>query len=209
MPKLKPGSSGGGDTTVIPGGEYLLALVSFSRKQSKSSDSEYLRCKFEVCAGAHKGARFWSTMFLSLDKPGTVMRWNILMESCGVQEEFEVGSIREGNQAEGDANIRSLFVGKPFKAQVTRERSGEYENNDLEKLIFPRNWTEHDRSLMGEWQTEYLNRADDSGHFDQPYDGAEIPNDPQDGADYGPPADTYEDSYAPAGDDGEFDPANF
>lgn len=158
MAKLKPGGGDGGETRephrAIPAGRYPLGLVWFTRKQSKTGN-DFLRCKLEVCGGPLKGRAAYVMMSCDLSRDGTVKRWEILMESCGVNEEFELGSNREGTTKAGDANIRRLFVGKPFVAEIKRERNGDYEGNDLESLVFKKRWTPDEVEMMAEWAHEF------------------------------------------------------
>ncbi len=88
---------------------------------------------------------------VDLSTEGTVKRWNIWMEACGVEEEFEIGSTQEGTQQEGDDNIRTLFVGKPFVATVKLEKNGQYTNNDIQMIHYVRSWTPEQKDAMDVW----------------------------------------------------------
>ncbi len=197
MPKLKPGQGGGGSSTnVIPSGQYPIALVWFKRQTAKNdSRKEYIRGKYEVCAGPLKGQAFFANTHLDTFKEGTARRWMIWMESVGCEEEWEMGSHREGNAREGDDNIRRIFVGRGFVAKVRREQSGQYENNDIEQFVFLKNWTEIERDMIEAWEKEW-----DEKHASNPEDSAGAP--PEDG----PPTGGYDeyDSFEPGA--GTYDP---
>ena len=112
MPKLGPSSQSGGDGgggSEIPAGEYIIALKSFKRSVGKSSGKEYLRCTWVICAGPLEGKRFYSNVSLDLSTEGSVNRWRIWMEACGVDDEFELGSAADGTQ-------RGPSAGSSFRA---------------------------------------------------------------------------------------------
>jgi len=210
MPKMGPGKggSGSGGSSTVPAGDYMLALVWFKRQVGKDSGQDYLRCKWQVIGGRAKGKSFFANISCNLSKEGTVVRWQILMECCGVTEQFELGSTREGNDREGDDNITRLFMHKPIKARVKVETNGGYTNNDLQMLHFRKNWTDEDQAIALKWLDE---RSAAGG---SPEDGYDDPPDSSSGA--GSSEEDPDESYTPAGgdesyagDDDEFDPAKF
>ncbi len=159
MPKLGPNSGGGDDAPKsLPGGRYVLAMTALKRNRSKTSGNDYLRTKLEVCSGPAKGSAAWVNLSCDLSREGTVRRWQILMDSCGVADEFEIGSTSEGNDREGDKNIRDRFFGKPFVAELKRERREDFESNDIDKFIFPKYWTDEEREVIAEWAFEYAQK---------------------------------------------------
>lgn len=169
MPKLGPGGGGGGGgNDGIPAGDYIIALRSFKRQKGKTSGKEYLRCRWVVCAGRLEGKSFFSNMSLDLSKEGTVNRWRILMEACGVDEEIELGSAKERNADEGDSNIREHFLNKPFKATVKTELNGNYTNNDIQMIHYVRTWTQEDKDDMDRWLDKLEGYQDDDGGGDEP-----------------------------------------
>ncbi len=203
MPKMGPGKGGsgsGGDNTVAAG-DYMLALVWFKRQIGKTSGNDYLRCRWQVIGGRTKGKSFFANISCDLSKEGTVVRWQILMESCGVTEQFELGSTNEGTAREGDANIERLFMNKPIKARVKVESNGGYTNNDLQMIHFRKNWTPEDEEVAAAWTSK-------KGSPEDGYD------DPPDSSSSGG-AEDPDDSYTPAGgdesyaEDDEFDSAKF
>jgi hypothetical protein len=178
----------------------MLAIVWIQRRTGKSSGNDYLRCKLEVCGGPLAGTQFFSNWSCDLSKDGTVRRWQVLMESAGVSEEFELGSTAEGTADEGNRNIRRLFYGKPFKAKVKKENNGQYQNNDLEMVLYPSSWTERDHEWAREWRTEW--EANSSGSA-APEDAASAPPD-----DDAPVEVDQFDSYDAADDDDPFNPGH-
>lgn len=151
MPRLGPGSGGGGESETLPAMRTILALRSFKRQTAKGSGNEYLRCRWEVCTGKFERKAFFSNMSLDLSKEGTVNRWRILMEACGVDEEFELGSRKEGTEGEGDENIRRLFLKRPFVATIKVEINGQYRNNDIELIHYKRTWTAEEVEEIERW----------------------------------------------------------
>jgi len=156
MPKVGGSrSSGGGESrerVLLHPGPYLLALVFSQRKTGKSSGKRYLNCRFEVVGGRAKGVSFFDMISLDLNLPSTAKRWEMLSDACGVEEEFELGSWDEGNEREGDDNIRRLFRHVPFGAEVSQERDGQYINNRISRFIFRKAW----RPEWAEWADQYL-----------------------------------------------------
>lgn len=174
MPKMGPGKSGGGDYSALPAGRYVLAMVWLKRSVGKNTGNDYLRTKMEVCGGPAKGKGGFFNLSCDLTREGTVKRWEILMDCCGVDEEFEMGSTREGTEREGDADIKRLFFGKPFVAEVKRERNNDFESNDIEKFIFPKYWTPEEQEIADEWQAAYEERGAGGS---KPEDRATMPDD--------------------------------
>ena len=202
MPKMGPGRRGGssGERTV-PASDYVIALTWFKRQVGKDSGQDYLRCKFEVCGGRLKKRSFFANMSCNISKEGTAMRWQVLMEVCGVTEEWEIGSTREGNAREGDENIRRLFMNKPFKARVKAERSGQYTNNDLDMILFPKSWTQEDRDIAQTWLDDQGSRGGGAPEGD----AADPPDAEDPDPDYVPEAG----GGGFAEEDDDFDPARF
>lgn len=178
MPKLTPdqntndgGGGGGGQQRAVPGGDYVLGFIWHKRREAKTG-KDFFSFTTQVCSGPFKGRKVYLGMSGDLSRNGTVRRWQILMDCCGVGEEFELGSYREGNTKEGDRNIRTHFYGKTFKARLKRERDGQYENNDIESFVFRNRWTDEDRDAMAEWRHEWL---EEQAKRQKPEDSANVP----------------------------------
>lgn len=170
MPRIGPGSGGGGGSSeALPADDYVLAMVALSRKISRNG-AEYLSCKWEVVAGQLKGSGFWSGLMLDLSKQGTVTRWQLLIEACGITEDFELGSGEEGTAREGDDNVRRLFFRKPFVARVSRERNGDYTNNTIERVIPRRLWTQQQTDQIFGYITDHESQQDPESRADDPSD---------------------------------------
>lgn len=193
MARIAPGrGGGGGQQELLHPGPYLLALVWFQRKTSKGGN-RYLSCKFEVCGGRFKGRGFFCPMGLDLSKPGTVSRWQMFADACGVTEEFELGEYDDDTETEGDRNIQRLFVGAPFGCEVTRETQGGYTNNGLGKFVFQKHWDQRWPQWADEYRAAREARSSRRPESDvPPAGGDELPadeyqeDDPLDGS--GPPA---------------------
>lgn len=164
MPKFDPkdNAGSGSNAEIVPAGRYGLALVWFTRRTSRAG-TDYLSVKYEITDGPMKGKSFFSMIGLDLSQNGTRVRWSLLCQVCGVQEEFELGSSNDGTAAEGDENIARLFKFKPFRGEVTVEKNGEYTNNTVARIIKSENWTRQERDLMAQWETEQAEARDDFG----------------------------------------------
>lgn len=172
MPKMNPNAAPdyGDDPKTVPAGRYGLALVWFQRRPKKAG-GEYLSVKYEITDGPMKGRSFFSMMGLNLSQNGTVVRWNLMCEVCGVDEEFEIGDTDEGTADEGDQNIARLFRNKPFRGEVVVEQNGDYTNNTVKRIIKPDSWTAEEKRLMAVWETEQAEARDDFGVPDEEGDG--------------------------------------
>ena len=137
------------DDLRIPG-EYLLALVWFDRRTGRTSGSPYLRCKFVVCAGSQKGKAFFTPWSLDLSKRGAAKRWELWMEQVDCEEEIDL---------QDDRAISKAFKGKPIKAEVKVGKRNGYDNTDIDRLIYPRLYSEMDRQDMAAWDKEWSQRG--------------------------------------------------
>jgi hypothetical protein len=167
MPKLDPKDKSAGNE-VIPAGDYLAALVWFQRRESKRTRIDYLSCKWLIIEeGPAKGRGFFSVLSCDLSKSGTVRRWQILAEACGVDEEFEIGDSREGTAEIGDRCFRELFLGHAMPIRVRRE-TGEYNGeeqvkNELQMIHYPRSWTPEQATAIAEWRQAWLRKLEEKG----------------------------------------------
>jgi hypothetical protein len=157
-------------------------MVWFTRKRAASGEADYLSCKFEVLGGRHKGSGFFSMVNLNLNQRGAVTRLQIWMRIMGIQEEWEIGDSEQGTGQAGDANWNALFRFKPFGALVSRERSGAYVNNNIERFVFPNDWPDEWATWAAEWSASRMARnsnpedfVEDAGDPDPDY----IPEDPE------------------------------
>lgn len=161
MPKLDPKADIPNET--IPANIYILGLTWFNRRQAKTSGKDYLSVKVEVASGPQKGSGFFTAMSLDLSKAGAVKRWQLLCEALGIEEQFELGDSHEGTAEEGDENIRRLFVGRAFKAEVGVSKNGQYVNNEIKSYAYPRQYTDKDREAIAAWEAEWKAKKDDFG----------------------------------------------
>jgi hypothetical protein len=155
---------------------YVISLGSFERRHGKSG-TEFLGASFEVWGPRYARRRFYSSLFLNVEKEGTRKRWEVMLEAVGCSEEFELGSAAEDNAAEGDRNIARNLKGKPFVAEIEHEKSGEYTNINLKSIWFRSRWTDEHKRIIAErgnpedsFQGEF---ADDA--LDSPPDSDLIP----------------------------------
>ncbi len=156
----------------IPPGEYLLALVWFARRTS-NANNEYLRCRFVVCSGPMKGNGFFCPWSLNVGKPGCRKRWELWMEACDVDSAIDL---------DNDRAISEAFKGVPFMAEVKRDQRGQYEGNDLDRMIYKRHWTPANWADIKAWADEWSQKHGWQGQSPDPN------ADPTGGQEQAPPA---------------------
>lgn len=125
MATFDPNKHKGGGYEALPAGTYLIAMISYERKQSKQG-KPYLRAKFAVAAGRAKGKTFYSSVSIDMGNDGAMSRLSLYCQAVGVTEAFDLDS---------DRAIERALLGKPFGAQVTQEQSGQYVNNDIKRFV--------------------------------------------------------------------------
>lgn len=173
---------------VLPPGEYLLALVWFIRRTSQAGNA-YLRCRFVVCSGPKKGEGFFCPWSLNVGNPGCRKRWELWMEACDVDSEIDLDS---------DRVISESFKGVPFMAEVKVDNRGQqYEGNDLDRLIYKRNWTPANWAAIKAWGEEWDQKNSWQGQSPAPQkdpqkgqEQAPVQSEPEwsDGSGFGPDA---------------------
>lgn len=137
----------------VPGGDYILALVEFQRRASRTDGRPWLRCVMQVVHGPKAGALFTVPWSLDTSRPGTLRRWEIWMEQVGRVEEVDL---------DNDAEIAEAFMGRAFKASVRLEDTGDYEQNDIHRLVYPRLYTAGERQVIEQWNEQWQQRPE--GH---------------------------------------------
>lgn len=135
MTRFNPSSSsgGGGDRdagdgpTTVPPNDYLLAMVGFSiRTGKKSPHRNYLNCRYRIIHGDMDGAEFYSSLGIDTSNHNIASRLGVYCRCIGQDEEFDLDD-------KGD--LMRVFLGKPFKAKISRREKGQYVNNDVERYI--------------------------------------------------------------------------
>lgn len=175
------------ETKLLPAGEYLLALVWFKYENSKAGN-RYLRCRFVACSGPMKGEGFFCAWSLNTSKVGCLRRWELWMESVGCDHEVDLDNAQALSEA---------FKGKAFKAQVRRTQNGDYENNDIDRMVYLRQWTPEDieeaKAWNADWDVKNGWQGKDPSPGGDPQAGEEqpLPADPQwsEGSNFGPGSD--------------------
>jgi hypothetical protein len=171
---------------VVAPGRYVISLAGFSRKISKA-EQDYLSGRWKVHSGGPAGKQFWANVSMDFSKNGTVVRWQMLIEAMGIEEEIELGSSAEGTAREGDRNIAKHMRGRAFVAVVEKTRDGQYWNNGIQKVIPERSWTDAERDLVDELDNAREQQAEPEDYAGEPPSGGrggEQDPDPQD--DFGP-----------------------
>jgi len=165
MPSFNPSNREPSADATVPAGVYMIALVWFTRKRSKA-DKDYLNCKFEVCAGPQFGNTFFTMLSLDTTNSASSFRLQLICESVGQTEAFEIGDTAEGTNGQGDENWSRILKGIPIKAEISRRTNGEYVNNNLAKIIPKKSWADKDKHAAASWVTEYGQRSGDYGDPD-------------------------------------------
>ena len=131
-PKNSSGSgsgSGGGDGGLreVPPNDYLLAMVGFAvRTGRKPPHRNYMNARFRVIHGECSGAEFYCSVGIDVGNQNIANRLGVYCRCIGHDEEFDPSD---------KADLMRVFLGKPFKAKVSRRENGKYVNNDLERYI--------------------------------------------------------------------------
>lgn len=168
MPKIgkQKGGDDPGTSTALPPGEYGVAWTSFTRRQSKRTGKDYLRVGLSVTDGRHKGSRFFTVFSCDLSKGGTVQKWRLLLDCLYPDDdavEFEIGDSAEGTADEGDRQIAQFIKGRPFRVKLSRKEVNGYENNEIDRFVFPRMVSPAQREAMDEWRKNWLAKRGDHG----------------------------------------------
>lgn len=136
----------------VPAGDYLIVMRGFDRKTSKKSGQDYLRARFMIIAGQAKKKTFFDSVSLDISNSGTAFRLSMLAEGCGQTESFNL---------EDDAELRRIFLNKPFKVRVSRKLENGYVNNGIERyLISEKDVSSRERELMDVWMMEAQEEED-------------------------------------------------
>lgn len=170
-PKKPPGG-GTNDNSGVAAGDYLLVIKNLKRAHGKQSGKPYLRTCFQVIHGPAKGKTFFDSLSLDMENSGAMFRLSMLCEQVGS------GSFDLDN----DNEIRDAIQGKPFKARVSREVSGQYTNNGIARYL-NKEVTDFDRRVIDTWLVDDAERkqfggggGDDGGNRDG-VDGDGLPYD--------------------------------
>jgi hypothetical protein len=171
MAKFNPQKPPQGDPQGVPAGDYLLAMRSLMRKQStKPPFADFIKCRIEVIYGPGKGRSFWTTLGIDTSNGGMMTRLAMYCEQVGLTESFDLDS---------DDELKAAFIGKPFKAKVSRKVQGQYTNNDVERYL-NKEVTQADREIMDTWLAEEEERRAQRGDGDPGERGAQWDNAPID-----------------------------
>lgn len=175
----------------LPPGRFALGALEFERKTSDSSGQDYVRVKWILLYPKQRGKEKWfrATQSCNTSKEGAVSRWQWWMESLNITERFELGSVAEGTNKEGDANINRLFMCRGLVAEIGRETSNGYTNNDIKKFIKRTNWTVEELEAIEQWELMMADSAPtDQDDCEDPFGPQELPEPPpEDDAEFDDP----------------------
>jgi len=150
----------------LPAGEYLLAMTWFVERQSPRTKGFYWRMRYEVILPEYDPARsFFATMPQQLNSAGARIRWHQWARAADIDQRF---------RPEREAHVRRLFLGKPFRAAVTREQKGfpgrQYLANDIGRYLI--DIDEATRKVAEAWANKFLERGlEGPGGYSFPADG--------------------------------------
>lgn len=122
-PKKHGSDDGGGDSKTVPAGDYLLAATWLEKKTSKAG-APYLRVKFTVIGGPLAGRTFFAGVSLNQGSPGAMRRLATWCSFLGQNEPFDLAK---------EADLRRVFIDRPFAARVALRTEGGFTNNDIER----------------------------------------------------------------------------
>ena len=148
MTRFNPNDNAGGDsggssdgrtpTSIVPPNDYLLAMVGLYRKTGQRPPHRpYLNCRYRVIHGEQEGAEFYSSLGIDTSNHNIANRLGVYCRCIGQGDEFDLDN-------KGD--LMRVFLGKPFKAKVSRREKGQYVNNDVERYI--PSVSDEERSVM-------------------------------------------------------------
>lgn len=155
----------------LPPGEYLLAITWFERREGQRTGKDYLRCKYKVIHGQRKNSVFFTALGIDIDNPNIAGRLGVFCGCIGVTEEFELAN---------DVDCKRAFVGKPFKAKISRKTKNGYINNDISQYITQVEDAEADAMRL--WARDFSDGATEEGGWGNDSDGPPGSSDP------GPPS---------------------
>lgn len=176
----EPDGRGSLRATTLPAGRYALAMKFFNLKKSEKNGAPYIRGKFEVLMGPHKGMSTWMGLSMNVDNPKVANFLNMVCKAMALTPD-------DAFEPDQGAEIKRSLCFKPFQAELTKTKRGNYENNDFGKFIWPEEWSPQFRDATQEWRNEMLTEDEGSD-----WDGAPAGGDDWSGGGYGdapPPGD--------------------
>lgn len=170
MTRFNPSGNGGGGEgdrgdgpTVVPPNDYLLAMVGFSIRTGRQSGKPYLRCRYRVIDGEHSGSEFYSSLGIDVGNRNCANRLGVYCRCIGQEEEFDL---------EDKGDLMRVFLGKPFKAKVSRSEDGQYTNNDVKRYIL--SVSDAERGIMDLFAANFRD-TESSGSWGQTGGGTQDP----------------------------------
>jgi hypothetical protein len=110
----------------IPPGEYLMVgkFIVYRRTSgyNGAEKKDYALIKYEIIKGPAKGATFWTSLWLNLEKEGSEKRLGWHCQACRVNYQFD---------ANDDGQLAKAILLQPFKALVKKDY---YKNKPQNKI---------------------------------------------------------------------------
>jgi len=168
MTRFNPGDNDGGGEgdrpREVPPNDYLLSMVGFSlRTGRKPPHIPYLNARYRVIHGEHSGSEFYSSLGIDVANSNIAKRLGVYCRCIGQEDEFDLDD-------KGD--LMRVFLGKPFKAKVSRKEKGQYINNDIERYIL--SVSDEERSIMRLFEQNFRD-TEASGSWGQTGGGTQDP----------------------------------
>lgn len=146
------------DDSPLPAGRYLMVLEHIERKRGKESGRPYIRGRYRIIHGPLKGRTFFSSIGIDLSQDGTAGRLSAFCAAIGLRERFNI---------EDDNSLRRAWLNRPFKAEISQKKNGNYVNNDIRKYaIDEKDASKAEREFMASWRAEFLQKQEmEAGGF--------------------------------------------
>lgn len=136
----------------VPPNDYLLAMVGFSVRTGRKSGKPYLNARYRVIHGEQEGAEFYSSLGIDTTNHNIANRLGVFCRCIGQEDEFDL---------EDKGDLMRVFIGKPFKAKVSRKEQNQYINNDVERYI--PTVSDAERSIMRLFERNFRDTESSSG----------------------------------------------
>lgn len=125
-----------GSFEALPEGAYPVVIEKVERRESKSSEHDYLNWELTVTDGEHKERKLWMITSLS---PRALWKLKDVLDALGYDTEgeldfeFDEGQVVE--QSQGPLLLSPQLAGEPAIAVVKNELYNEKERNRVEELV--------------------------------------------------------------------------
>ena len=126
-----------GSFEALPEGAYPVIIEKVERRESKSSEHDYLNWELTVSEGEHKERKLWMITSLS---PRALWKLKDVLDALGYDTEGELDfefDDQAVEQSQGPLLLSPQLAGEPAIAVVKNELYNEKERNRVEELVSP------------------------------------------------------------------------